>query len=555
LTLVLIGESVVRATDLNLDELLQVDPAGGILRFGSERVLLLDAVALGLLRRELIETIGAAGARAALTRFGYAHGWRTADNLKSAFPWDSEDEWHVAGARLHTLQGFVRLVAATLPPTEITPLTVYNWVWEDSYEAEQHLLHLGRAEEPVCWTLTGFASGYSSRAYGRDVYIVEHECRGMGAPVCRLEARPTEGWGDAITPYLPFYKDTSLDATLAHVTETLKRTERRLRARRRELHRGAGDRGTGDMGSLVAESEATRRALELAQRVAQVDSTVLLTGESGVGKERMARFIHERSARAAGPFVALNCGAVPESLLESELFGHTRGSFTGATQDRVGLFEAANGGTLLLDEIGEVAPAMQVKLLRVLQEREIRRVGENRNRPVNVRLLAATNRDLPSEIRAARFREDLYYRLRVVEIRVPPLRERREDIMALARSFLDATAQRTGRKVTGFTPAAAQQLLQYPWPGNVRELGNAVERAVVLAARSRVDVGDLPPEIGLAVPEPVAAGDVRTLDQVERDYITAVLRAVGGNRAQAAVKLGIGPATLYRKLKRFGTGG
>jgi DNA-binding NtrC family response regulator len=545
----------VRASDLNLDELLQVDPAGGILRFGSERVLLLDAVALGLLRRELIETIGVAGARSALTRFGYAHGWRTADNLKSAFPWDSEAEWHVAGARLHTLQGFVRLVAPTLPPTEITPLTVYNWVWEDSYEAEQHLLHLGRAEEPVCWTLTGFASGYSSRAYGRDVYIVEHECRGMGAPVCRLEARPTEGWGDAITPYLPFYKDTSLDATLAHVTETLKRTERRLRARRRELHGGKGDRGTGDVGSLVAESEATKRALELAQRVAQVDSTVLLTGESGVGKERMARFIHERSARAAGPFVALNCGAVPESLLESELFGHTRGSFTGATQDRVGLFEAANGGTLLLDEIGEVPPAMQVKLLRVLQEREIRRVGENRNRPVNVRLLAATNRDLPGEIRAARFREDLYYRLRVVEIRVPPLRERREDIMALARSFLDATAQRTGRKVTGFTPAAAQQLLQYPWPGNVRELGNAVERAVVLAARSRVDVGDLPPEVGLAVAEPVAAGDVRTLDQVERDYITAVLRAVGGNRAQAAVKLGIGPATLYRKLKRFGTGG
>jgi DNA-binding NtrC family response regulator len=544
----------VRATDLNLDELLQVDPAGGILRFGSERVLLLDAVALGLLRRELIETLGAAGARALLTRFGYAHGWRTADNLKSAFPWDSEAEWHVAGARLHTLQGFVRLVAPTLPPTEITPLTVYHWVWEDSYEAEQHLLHLGRAEEPVCWTLTGFASGYSSRAYGRDVYIVEHECRGMGAPVCRLEARPTEGWGDAITPHLPFYKDTSLDATLAHVTEQLKRTERRLRVRRRELHGGKGDRGTGDVGSLVAESEATRRVLDLAERVAQVDSTVLLTGESGVGKERMARFIHERSARAAGPFVALNCGAVPESLLESELFGHTRGSFTGATQDRVGLFEAANGGTLLLDEIGEVPPAMQVKLLRVLQEREIRRVGENRNRPVNVRLLAATNRDLPSEIRAARFREDLYYRLRVVEIRVPALRERREDILSLAREFLDATAQRTGRKVTGFTPAAAQQLLKYPWPGNVRELGNAVERAVVLAPRSRVDVGDLPPEIGLAVPEPVAVGDVRTLEQVERDYIAAVLRAVGGNRAQAASKLGIGTATLYRKLKRFGSG-
>ena len=281
---------------------------------------------------------------------------------------------------------------------------------------------------------------------------------------------------------------------------------------------------------------------------------MLLTGESGVGKERVARFIHERSARAAGPFVALNCGAVPESLLESELFGHARGAFTGATQDRVGMFEAANGGTLLLDEIGEMPPAMQVKLLRVLQEREIRRVGENRTRPVDVRVLAATNRDLPSEIRAARFREDLYYRLRVVEIRVPPLRERREDILSLARCVSGRHRSAHRAKGDRFTPAAAQQLLTYSWPGNVRELENAVERAVVLARRSRVDVGDLPPEIGLAVPGPVAAGDVRTLAHVERDYIASVLRAVGGNRAQAAVMLGIGPATLYRKLKRFGTG-
>jgi DNA-binding NtrC family response regulator len=542
----------VRATDLDLRELLQVDPTGGILRFGGERVLLLDAVALGLLRRELIDTLGAGGARAVLTRFGYAHGWRTADNLRRAFPWDSEQEWHLAGARLHTLQGFVRVVAPTLGPPEITPTTVHHWVWEDSYEAEQHLLHLGQAEEPVCWTLTGFASGYSSRAYGCDVYIMEHECRGMGAPVCRLEGRPIEGWGDTIAAHLPFYKEASLDATLADLTEHLKRAERRLRARRREFDRGDG--GAGDVGSLIAKSEATLRILELARRVARVDSTVLLTGESGVGKERIARFIHERSARADGPFVALNCGAVPESLLESELFGHIRGSFTGATQDRVGMFESANGGTLLLDEIGEVPPAMQVKLLRVLQEREIRRVGESRNRPVDVRVLAATNRDLMNEIRAARFREDLYYRLRVVEIRVPPLRERRDDILPLARSLLAAVAERTGRNVTGFTPAAAQLLLTYPWPGNVRELANAVERAVVLARRRRVDVEDLPPEIGLAVPEPIAAGDVRTLAQVERDYIASVLRAVGGNRAQAAAKLGIGAATLYRKLKCFGPG-
>jgi DNA-binding NtrC family response regulator len=218
----------------------------------------------------------------------------------------------------------------------------------------------------------------------------------------------------------------------------------------------------------------------------------------------------------------------------------------------VGLFEAAHGGTLFLDEIGEVPPAMQVKLLRALQERQIRRVGENRNREVNVRVLAATNRNLVDEIRAARFRQDLYYRLRVIEIVIPPLRERREDILPLARSALAATAARTRRKVSGFTPAAAHQLLRYAWPGNVRELENAVERAVVLARRNRIDVEDLPPEVGLAVPAALVSSDVRPLADVERDYIKSVLRAVGGNRTQAAAKLGIGEATLYRKLKLYG---
>jgi DNA-binding NtrC family response regulator len=195
---------------------------------------------------------------------------------------------------------------------------------------------------------------------------------------------------------------------------------------------------------------------------------------------------------------------------------------------------------------------MQVKLLRALQERQIRRVGENRNRPVSARVIAATNRDLVKEIRAARFREDLYYRLRVVEIEIPPLRERREDILPLARAFVEDTAARTGRNVSGFTPAAAHQLLRYGWPGNVRELENAIERAVVLTRRSRIDLDDLPPEVGLAVPDAIVATDVRPLADVERDYIKSVLRAVGGNRSQAAQKLGIGEATLYRKIKQFG---
>jgi two-component system, NtrC family, response regulator HydG len=538
----------MRARDLDLKELLQVDPAGGILRFASERVLLLDAVALGLLRRELIDTLGAAGARAVLTRFGYAHGWRTAENLRSGLPWDSDDEWRQAGGRLHTLQGLVRAESPPEASAASGPKRIGDSIWHDSYEAEQHLLHLGPAEEPVCWTLTGFASGYLSRAYDQEVYCIEERCRGKGDAHCRVIGRPLAEWGDAIAPHLAYYEKACLDAALSQVTAELKRVERRLRARRQETR--AIERR--EVSGLILESPAMDRVIDVARRVAQVDSTVLLTGESGVGKERIARFIHEESARAGGPFVAINCGAVPENLLESELFGHVRGSFTGATQDRIGLFEAANSGTLLLDEIGEVPPPMQVKLLRALQERQIRRVGENKNRPVTARVIAATNRDLVKEIRAARFREDLYYRLRVVEIEIPPLRERRDDILPLARGFVAGAAARTGRKVTGFTPAAAHQLLRYGWPGNVRELENAIERAVVLTRRSRIDIEDLPPEVGLAVPDAIVATDIRPLAEVEREYIKSVLRAVEGNRSQAARKLGIGEATLYRKIKKFG---
>jgi len=539
----------MRAADLDLRELLAFDPKGGILRFAGERALLLDAVALGLLRRELIQTLGSAGARGVLTRFGYFHGWRTAETLRTALPWDDENEWRWAGGRLHTLQGLV-VVEAPSREARTHPAPFAESIWHESYEAEQHLLHLGRAEEPVCWSLTGFASGYLSNAYGREILCLESRCRGKGDAVCHLVARTREEWGEQAAAELAFYEKECLDGALANVTRELKQVERRLRARRRAL--GDAAKATVDASGMVAQSTAMERVLELARRVAQVDSTVLLTGESGVGKERVARFIHAESARTGGPFVALNCGAVPEGLLESELFGHARGSFTGASQDRPGLFEAAHGGTLLLDEIGEVSPAMQVKLLRTLQEREVRRVGENKNRPFDVRVLAATNRDLAAEVHAARFRQDLYYRLRVVEIRVPPLRERREDVLPLARAFLVDAAARIGRKVTGFSPAAAHRLARHAWPGNVRELENAIERAVVFARGSRVGVEDLPDELGETPSRGGAPGATERLADVERAHILAVLRSTGGNRAQAAAQLGIGAATLYRKLRQFG---
>jgi DNA-binding NtrC family response regulator len=533
----------MRAADLDIHELLHFSPEGGVITFAGERVLLLDAVALGLLRRELIETLGSTAARAVLTRFGYAHGWRVAEMLRKGFPWDSDDEWRKAGARLHTIQGLVRAEVTHTSLSAVGPTA--EGIWHDSYEAEQHLLHLGQADEPVCWTLTGFAGGYMSCVYGKEIIAIEDRCRGKGDAVCRATVRSKEEWGPELATHLPFYERACLDSALTHLTDTLKKTERRLQSRRalRQVDPAIP-------AGLVGSSSAMLRTLDLARRIAKVDSTVLITGESGAGKERIARFIHDESARTAGPFLAINCAAVPETLLESELFGHARGSFTGASQDRAGLFEAANGGTLLLDEIGDVPAAMQVKLLRVLQEREVRRVGENRARTINVRVLAATNRDLLADVHGARFRQDLYYRLRVVEVVVPPLRERREDILPLARQLLASAAKRFGKKAPALAPEAANLLLQYPWPGNVRELENALERAVALARSDRIGVDDLPAEVGAAPPTVQSANEVRTLAEVERDYIAAALRASGGNRAKAAERLGIGAATLYRKLKQ-----
>jgi two-component system, NtrC family, response regulator HydG len=311
--------------------------------------------------------------------------------------------------------------------------------------------------------------------------------------------------------------------------------------------------GVEDPLGIVARSPPMRQLVELARRVAKVESTALITGESGAGKERIARLVHDESTRAAGPFIAVNCGAIAETLLESELFGHTRGAFTGATADRPGLFEAANGGTLLLDEVGEVSPGMQVKLLRALQEREVRRVGENNSRRVDVRVVAATNRDLASSVASGTFRQDLYYRLKVIELNVPPLRERRDDTLPLARLLLAEASRRMNRKITGLAPATADQLLRYHWPGNVRELENAMERAVALARGSRIELEDLPEEIRRAFPVPVASnGAVRPLDEVEREYILAALEANGGNQTHTAAQLRIGAATLYRKLKSYG---
>jgi two-component system response regulator HydG len=310
---------------------------------------------------------------------------------------------------------------------------------------------------------------------------------------------------------------------------------------------------------IVGESGAIREVLDLVDRVRASDATVLVTGESGTGKEVVARAVHTTSKRQKGPFVAINCAAMPETLLESELFGHAKGAFTDARSARVGLIAQASGGTLFLDEIGDMPIGLQPKLLRVLQERTVRPVGQAAEIPVDVRVIAATNKDLETEIEAKRFREDLYFRLNVVQIQLPPLRARSGDVLLLAQDFLRRFAARSGKDVHGIAPDAAAKLASYDWPGNVRELQNAIERAVALARYDQITPDDLPDRIRKFEPSQFVLpshdpSELVPMAEVERRYVERVLMAVGGNKTMAARVLGYDRKRLYRKLARYGLG-
>ncbi len=314
------------------------------------------------------------------------------------------------------------------------------------------------------------------------------------------------------------------------------------------------------IGDLLGESAAMRHVLELIERVGDSESSVLITGESGTGKELVARALHDTSGRHDGPFVAINCAAVPETLLESELFGHARGAFTDARSARAGLFVQASGGTLFLDEIGELPVGLQPKLLRALQERRVRPLGGDGEITVDARIVAATNRDLESAVAERAFREDLYYRINVIHIELPPLRARGGDTLLLAQHFLQRCASAAGKRIRGISPAAADRLVGYAWPGNVRELQNCIERSVALAQFDDIVVEDLPEKIRTYHhSHVVVAGqdpsELVSMEELERRYIHRVLEAAGGNKTLAARILGFDRTTLYRKLDRYGLGG
>jgi two-component system response regulator HydG len=343
----------------------------------------------------------------------------------------------------------------------------------------------------------------------------------------------------------------TLERALDHV-----RLETENRALKQRVRADAG------MGRLIGASKALKELSEMIAMVAPTEATVLITGESGTGKELVAKATHSLSARASGPLVTVNCAALSETLLESELFGHEKGAFTGADKMREGRFMAAHKGSIFLDEIGEIPMSVQAKLLRAIQEREIQRVGGDKPLNVDVRILAATNRDLKVEVAAGKFREDLYYRLHVVSLLVPPLRERREDVPLLAQHFLERFATKNRKNIKGFTPQAMDCLLRYDWPGNVRELENAVERAVILAHGDYLTEQELPlhfaREVAPAAPrlaQNPAGLEGRLLDEIEQEAILATLASTQGNKSEAARQLGVTRATLHKKLKKYGLQG
>ena len=535
----------MRADDLRFDELLTFRE--GAIDFQGRRLVLHSADAFAQFRTDLFEMVGARQARRILTRFAYFWGQADAAAMRRVFSWSSTLELVKAGARLHGIQGVARWVTKRLEFDEAAGKDgrfLMEVAWHGSGEAEEHVAHLGKAAHPVCWMLAGYASGFMSYALGRNIYFVEQSCRAQGGRVCTAVGKDAASWGGELHSQLVYFSADDIQGKIRSLTDRLRKVTRELDANTRKL-------STLERPPLVeVRSPAFTRVIELATRIARFDSSVLITGESGVGKEVVARLIHANSPRAKGPFLAINCGALPETLLDSELFGHKAGAFTGAVSDHAGLFESAAGGTLFLDEVGEVSHATQVKLLRVLQEREIRRVGESKNRPINVRVLAATNRNLEARMAQGAFREDLYYRLRVVEVAIPPLRERKEDILPLARFFVERFKTKLNLPALRLSAESIGYLSNYPWPGNVRELENAIEHAAVLTRDGRLTPELFPSGIVHRAARAGRSFGKRSLEDVEREHIDDVLRQTGGKLREAAEILGISTATLWRRRKR-----
>ncbi|EPK4277665.1 sigma 54-interacting transcriptional regulator [Enterobacter mori] len=574
---------------------LRFSPDEGRIWMGSHRAVLLQAETFSSLRKELINALGMDMARVLLSRVYYEAGQRDAeDTLKAAGP---NASWHDVvrtGGMLHALQGYV------LPEHSGQGMFVGDLhsddycgeaIWKDSLEAEMHIAKFGVGSHAVCWNAVGYCSGYLSQCAGRTILVREVECRASGAARCRIVAKPVQQWEDAADD-LRFMLPEPSPLPHEHVPLSMRLDPSYMNVT--PWPRPAAAQGASDS-VFVGVSAAFCVLQHKIDRVAPTQATVLLLGESGVGKSLIAREVHRRSGRAKAHFVEVNCAAIPEQLVESELFGVERGAFSGASHSRPGRFEAADGGTLFLDEIGTLSMTAQGKLLRVLQNGEMERLGSNQTISANVRVIAATNEDLKQAVRDGKFREDLYFRLNVFPIVVPPLRERRDDIPLLTDALLTRFSKRHGRNPTGIAARAMQALIHHGWPGNVRELENVLERGVImiqgdelldihhlsnaddtltspsffgighmgqLATNTEIDTDPSAVSLrneGTATSVPALAellvqqGKGR-LPEMEDALVRAAIRQAGGNITRAAGLLGISRAQMDYRHKKIDGG-
>ncbi|NCE85604.1 sigma-54-dependent Fis family transcriptional regulator [Pseudomonas sp. Q1] len=546
-------------TPAELTDCLFFSPEDGRIWLNDQRMLLLHSSAFGALRGEVIERLGLEQARGLFTRTGYACGARDARLIRERWPQADAAAVFRAGTHLHTLEGMTKVEPLYFKFDADSGFYEGEFLWHHSCEADEHVRAYGVGQDPVCWTETGYATGFVSGLFGQLVVFREVECRGMGHRSCRVLGKTVEQWGDA-----------EQDLRYLNVSQAVTSP-----AAAPLRHSPAGSpAGVSQAQPLVGASAAFNAAMQALQRVALTPATVLISGESGVGKEMFARQLHQLSGRRDSPFVALNCAAIPDNLIEAELFGVERGAYTGATHSRPGRFERAQGGTLFLDEITSLSLAGQSKLLRALQEREIERVGGVRGITVNVRVVAATNIDLRKAVADGSFREDLFYRLNVYPIALPPLRERRDDIPLLINAFLTRFCQEYARTPAGLTMRALKVLLRYDFAGNVRELQNLIERGLIASDECQaIDLvhlfrnEPLPADAyGLdhhgslsntaPVSPPVLLDTLGQLDQgfsiegLEARLIREALQQNAGNLAAAARRVGLSRAQFAYRLKK-----
>lgn len=534
----------------NIKQKLVFDYENCRIRLGQNSMLLMHTESFANLHQELFNSMDKEKAQGVLLRMGFTSGQLDADMVVNlGTPLSSFDVFDL-GPALHGLEGIVRANVIN-----------YDIDWEKgsfygqvelshSIEAEPYVSRNHLSDDPVCWCIVGYASGYTSRYFKRFIVYKEVECRGRGDDRCLLVGKPAEDWGD--DSYINYFKaDYGGHSAVENELTKL---------------RGSTTSHHFEQGSLIGQSPAFLKAFNMLKQVSKTPINVLLYGETGVGKEVFAKWLHENSDRNESPFVAINCGAIPNDLIEAELFGVKRGAFTGASETRPGRFEQANGGTLFLDELGELSLSAQVKLLRVLQTGELQRLGDTETIKVDVRLVAATNLNLQAAIENGTFRSDLYFRVATYPIEIAPLRDRIDDIPTLANSFAAEYAPMYKKTIKGISPGAMQALKNYHWPGNIRELQNIMERAVLHAEDNSV-IKDVslnfqpksteqqnvpPPQADTASEKQFYQSLVEsnlTLREHEQRLIQTALDKTGGNMTQAAKMLGITRRQVAYKMK------